>query len=258
MQQTLFFSKKLDMPMNPGMKNITSTLALSLIFLSACRFGNHLVLAPPQQDGASGYYATTASRLNLHATTTETTTREASPLQAPTDFTAFFPNPVALTLLDPSTGSSAIFPPGGSRGFPILIDLKTLSISFLGGMASPPLWMDTECQLTTEIEVTGQIQKNTSPALHSSPPLSSSYPLAGRLSFTLQVIHQLQGPCEDSLNQLALCYEDMTQCGGQNTEENKPIQDRAKTLLRPWVEAGTIDPLHFRDLQNFAYELTYE
>lgn len=246
------------MPMKPQMKNVTSTLPLAFIFLSACRLGNHLVLAPSPHDEISGYYATTASQLKLYATTTETTAREALPLQAPTEFTGFFPNPVALTLLDPDTGSSALFPPGGRRGFPILVDLKTLSLSFLGGMASQPLWNNAECKVTTEIQINGQIEKNTSASLHPLPTPLSSYPLAGRLSFTLQVIHQLQGSCEDSLDQLTLCSEDITQCRGQNAEEDSQLQHLARTLLLPWIESGALDPLHIKELKNFAYELLYE
>ena len=238
------------------MTQVQRTLALILIFLSlqACRFGNRTIAAQSPSDGVSGYYATSAESLILYATMDQTHSQEASPINAPPDIRLYLSNPVALILSNPSTGDSILVPPESKNGFPIRIDLKTLTFSYIGGLGSRALWNDVDCTLSTEILMQGNIRRDTS----MSHMIQNQYPLSGRLKIQIQVIHHIEGNCELSLKHLASCYQDSAQCGGSSARENSQLKEQAQSLLSSWVKAKAIDLEQITRLENFAYELDYE
>ncbi len=205
--------------------------------LSGCYFGNRTVNQPVQGDGVTGTYATLPQTLQYCASVASSSNEKCvyvSTSQIPADYTSIFTNPVALELANASTGDAWILPyptPPNSNGIEVTVG-SNQTFSSPPASATNTLWDDPACSREDNEGVEGSFG-------------------SGRVEFTLTYTIEFTGNCAASLQAMANCYNDATQCGTHS-------QSDAQSLFEPFIDATAMSASDIPNLTGLAYEMVYQ
>ena len=231
---------------------------------SGCFFGNYQS-PQPNPDQTSGYYVTLPQSLTFFATTQSgTQTKSADLSLIPSDVGQYLTNPVMVIMQSLSTGSAALTSPAlaaaNSGNIPYLpINIATPAandspLSYSQTSAPGTFWTDPNCQSTFDLVESGTLTQTTA----VMPPAGNTLPLKGELQLTLRLVTQLTGNCGPTLQTIADCYQDATQCGGTTSDQNQQIQTQVQTLFGPYIESEALALADLPTLSEYAFEVSYQ
>ena len=216
--------------------------------LSGCYFGNRTVNQPVQGDGVTGYYETQPQSLQYCASAPSEKCVSAPTNQIPSDYTSIFTNPVLLELQDAASGQAGIFPyPTPTNASGIGVTIGANQTFGTNQTASGTLWDDPACTREDDQLVDGSFTKTNGPWTSNTPEIAKS----GRIQLTLAYTITLSGTCTASLQAMANCYNDSTQCGSHS-------QSDVQSLFGPYIAAGAMAATDIPNLTALAYEMSYQ
>ncbi len=251
-------------------KKITLFLfGLNLIFLSVLLLGCQ---TEEHSDTLSGYYALEPSYLTFFSRVFQINSPEdllpenllieekkELPLSwIPREMSFYLTNPVAFILQDLAQGKAILTPTNLLSAKDI--SFVPISIHSNGSLSyhkffSPVIyWNDPSCNKILEMTAKGSLIQSK---YIVSPPQFEN-PLLGKIHLNIQIITHLHGNCELSLKNLLSCYEDITQCEEQTTEQSEAAQNKAIEILAPLLAAQIITPSKLINLRSYGYEILYE
>lgn len=222
--------------------------------MTGCRFGNN-VEQPGNADTITGYYETQAQAMSFCASLTGGSgllCAAVSTEQIPSMIGQIVTNPVALQLVDPSTGDAYLFAPGGSgSALPTHVDIATRKIDFVGAASPVTHWEDPSCTSQLYLEQLGQVSNGPQGNVQG-------YTTAGRLQLTTGVYYFYSGTCAQSWQEIRDCYGDAGLCGGANATENLAIQENVQALLDPYLDSSLITLSDIPSIEVLGYEVSYQ
>lgn len=216
--------------------------------LSGCYFGNRTVNQPATGDSVSGYYETQPQTLQYFASAPAEKRVDVATNQIPTDYSSIFTNPVLFEIQDSASGAAGIFPyPTSSNSYGIGVTLGNAQAFGTNQSAAGTLWDDPACTREDEEGIDGSYKKSSGPWTSNTPEIIKS----GRVQFTLDYTISFIGSCAASLQAMANCYNDATQCGSHS-------QSDVQSLFEPFITAGAMAATDIPNLTDLGYEMSYQ
>jgi hypothetical protein len=221
--------------------------------LTGCRVGNHTE-QPESPDKTSGYYETQPQSLTYCGTHGQTSCADASTNHIPDTVSQVMSNPVALILRDLDTGQAAFASAygDGRSALPIYVDTATGNLSFIGNTTPSVVWRDKGCTESVYIEQGGVVTKAT------AAKMSGKLRIVGRIAVKIQLITTFDGDCAQTMQVMAACYADFTQCGGTDATDNRNLQAAVQETFQPYIDAGTMTGADIATTSSLAYQVSYE
>lgn len=236
--------------------------ALALILswaLSGCRFGNSKSEAPATSDVT--YYRTQAVELQVCALLSGKKEPDCAKFydsdaisMMPLSLSRVVGNPVGLFhFLTSDTFSlfNPLFEGSSKPAMPIDVDVTTGVLSFEGETEPQVVWRDQSCTVVTQLVEEGLIDRN-------SPETVSDIPTLGRMDLVATYLFYYSEGCQDTLGQMARCYEKSTECGGNSADDNLLWQQRVTELIGHYFSSGAVKPEDFKDVRTLAFAAAFE
>ncbi len=236
---------------------MTGLTAISISSMTTgCRIGNYVEQAD-NPDPYSGYYLTEPQKFTYIVTTDATLQKSEDLALIPETISQFITNPVALLVQDLSTGKGALTSPAflSQNQIPSLPTRVRSDYSiFYQGTSSPvTFWNDPNCITVLKLKEVGAI----TPQSGLIPPAGTTQSVSGRMNLTIQVLNLLSGDCTKTLQDIARCYEDETNCGEATDTQNKKIHLAIKNIFDPYIDSEALQVSDFPKLTHYGYEATY-
>ena len=240
----------------------TAAIMLSW-FLTGCRLGNRTNNGtPPPADTLTGVYSNTPSAMEtciLKAGQTDPVCASPAPSVAPAELLSLMSDPVAVGIVDTSTGDTRIFSPFAtpdSQGkVPAISITTTLSDGTMSGGGTYPVvtyWTDTACQETDKTQLKGAL--NTTGA----GTIVQNYTIKGRIQFSYASYTYLDGNCAASTAAVVACLQDVTKCLQADAATNQAQQNFWKSYYKPYIDSGLMTISDIPNVVTLAYGVLFQ
>jgi hypothetical protein len=232
-------------------------LALCLVLLSSCRFGNYS--EDPKPTSSGGYksvelYFTQATRLTTTAILDEenstATENNHAPLSAiPVSIRNTFTNPVYFAIPKDPTALPLFI--GLNQSSYIETQLDPEGKVYDNYVTQPSkLWNNPECQTQIQIIQDGAFDR-TRPGTVTFGDGSVS-PVNGRIVMTLSYLRVIAGDCQADLQELANCYSNGSGC---DTNQLNAASNLFDLHVR---QTGVLDISNATRVRGLAYKVYFE
>ena len=220
--------------------------------LSGCRFGNR-VESEETLSRYTGYYETQPTALIFCAYLPDQTCA-AAPLESiPSLVRTVMTDPVILSV---DKSGSALFVSHDLKSDALPVNLSSdLKLTMSGATPSKTFWKDTKCTTQSALYEEGELQ------LHEPRRTAADgKPLSGRVRIDTMWADFADGgaDCEPTLQAIAACYQDVSQCLGATDTENTETQLRWRKLFGPYIDHGVMTVADIERVRAVAYQVSFQ
>jgi hypothetical protein len=235
---------------------VAGTLAILASWLfTGCRLGN-AIQGAPENDAWTGFYEAAPQTLqfcSVNRQTHQTFCGAAATTEIPAILANHVPRLMIFQLLKSST-QGAFYSPYVSNPEDYVL-YSTLGeagkLTLEKGFEPSEFWRDPQCLAQLEMVGEGLLSKTSSTVI-------SGVKTRGRYRGSVGVIWTFGTNCGAELESLRSCYLDATQCGGSSAGDNSTTQSSVRTFFAPYVNANVLGTTDWSQIQNLAYEVSYD
>lgn len=243
---------------------LTTLICLSLLSLTACRFGNQVQTVP--NPVAVKYLQTTPQTLSfcaIPAPNSPQVCKPASLAKIPPSVSLVMTQPLALIIDQDQKAATLVGLTSDQVSLPTDYHADN-TLDFVGQTPEEVLWEDSACTTNLWVqERDGKITPLSSDEPTTAPPpatsklSATSLPLSGHLEMSIDVVRNISGDCAASLQAMHDCYLDYNQCGGATASDNLQRLALVQSYFEDAIEAGVLAPSDIPTVSQISYSVSY-